>query len=100
MYNTSTQLQTTEGSRYIRMLCKHFAHKISAPYSEWRGDCEFVCGTATMLADGQSLRFELSADSSEGLDQTKHVIEDHLIRFAHREGLVALDWQDSRTTAD
>lgn len=85
---------TPNASRYIRMLCKHFAHKVPAEYTENRGDCQLPPGPAVMLASADSLRFEVSAENLEGIERARYIIEDHLIRFARKEGIESLDWQE------
>lgn len=93
MHSSHTTIKTADGSRYIRMLCKHFAHKIPAHYSEWHGACAFPCGAAALLADESSLRFKVESPSAEELLQTQSVLESHLQQFARKENLQPLDWE-------
>jgi hypothetical protein len=41
------------------------------------------------------LNIDIVSEDDAGLAQTKHIIEDHLIRFAFREKLEKLEWQDA-----
>ncbi len=92
MLHSHCTLPTLGASRYIRMLCKHFAHKIDASYSEWRGDCQFPCGRAELIADSQSLQFRVFAEDLPRLQQTQAILEDHLLRFASKENITGLAW--------
>lgn len=89
--------QTENGAKYLVQLCKHFAHKVEVVYSDTHGECRFSCGTALLDADDRGLRMEAVSPDIGQLVETEQVIERHLVRFAFREDLQALDWQ--RTTA-
>ncbi|MGE0282900.1 MAG: DUF2218 domain-containing protein [Rhizobiaceae bacterium] len=94
MPSSSATCQTTNASRYLQQLCKHFGHKVPVTFDERDGRCTFSCGTATLAADDDTLRIDVTAENIEGLAQTKHVIESHLLRFAFRENLPALAWSE------
>lgn len=93
MLIATARCQTPHADKYIQQLCKHFGHKIEASYAEGHGECRFSCGTAKMDAGAENLAIEVEATDAEGLKDTKHVIESHLIRFAFRENLPPLAWQ-------
>ncbi len=93
MKTSSTIIKTTEASSYIRKLCKHFVHKIKVTYNEKEGSAEFPFGRALMTADSETLRFDLSSDSFEGIRQIKYVLVTHLEKFAFRENLEIV-WKD------
>lgn len=93
MLEAAAYLETASGRKYLVQLCKHFAHKIEVSYSENHGDCRFVCGFSAMDADEKGLRIVVKAGDEAGLAQTQAIIESHLVRFAFREKLEALDWR-------
>lgn len=86
-------MKTENGAKYLVQLCKHFAHKIEVSYSESHGDCRFIGGSSALDADGEGLRMAVTADDEESLARIQSIIETHLVRFAFREKLEALDWQ-------
>ena len=93
MLEAAAYLETENGRKYLAQLCKHFAHKIEVSYTETQGECRFVCGTAILEADDKGLRMVATSDDAQGLAETQSVIESHLVRFAFRENLQALDWR-------
>ncbi len=93
MKTSSTTIKTTEGSSYIRKLCKHFVHKIKVTYDEKEGSAEFPFGRALMTADSETLRFDISSDSFEGISRIKYALVTHLEKFAFRENLEIV-WKD------
>jgi hypothetical protein len=93
LLQATTEWRTEHGGKYLVQLCKHFAHKIDVSYSETHGECRFACGTAILDADDGGLRILATAADKEQLTETESVIERHLVRFAFRENLEALQWQ-------
>ena len=93
MLESVAYLETASGPKYLVQLCKHFAHKIEVSYSENHGECRFSCGTGLLDADEKGLRIVAKAEDEQGLVDTQHVIESHLVRFAFREELQPLAWQ-------
>jgi len=94
MKRSTAIFKTEKGARYMGQLCKHFAHKIDAKFEGDMGYAKFDFGTANMQADTEGLLMSVEANDDETLARTKGVIESHLIKFAFREELEALDWQD------
>lgn len=93
MLESAAYLETENGQKYLVQLCKHFAHKITVSYTDSQGSCQFACGAARLDADTDGLRMIATAADAESLAQTQSIIESHLVRFAFRENLGALDWQ-------
>ena len=94
MLTSRSSFETDNASRYIAQLCKHFAHKVAASFDETRGEAALPSGPATMEARNGALHFEVQAETPEQLARGKHIIEDHIVRFAFREKLERLDWSD------
>ncbi|PJE31846.1 hypothetical protein SAMN06297129_1877 [Pseudooceanicola antarcticus] len=95
MQTATAHFETDQGSKYLQQLLKHFAHKIEVNYTETEGRAALPPGPAELRADATGLHMQVSAESDEGLDRAKHIIEDHLVRFAFRENLEKLDWQEA-----
>ncbi|MHA3976792.1 DUF2218 domain-containing protein [Halovulum sp. GXIMD14794] len=88
----TTSIATSNGSRYLQQLCKHFAHKIETSFTPEQGVCRFDFCEARMTADGVGLTITVVGDSVEGVDRGKAVIWSHLERFAFREDLPEPVW--------
>jgi hypothetical protein len=93
MIQAVAEWRTEHGRKYLVQLCKHFAHKIEVTYTDNHGECRFSCGTAVLDADDGGLTITAVAENPEQLAETESVIERHLVRFAFRENLEALQWQ-------
>lgn len=83
---------TPKASRYLQQLCKHFAHKVTVTYDDQKGQVDFPLGQAELTASLDRLEFFVQADTDEGLAKCQYILEDHITRFAFREGLQRLDW--------
>ncbi|MEQ9122914.1 MAG: DUF2218 domain-containing protein [Alphaproteobacteria bacterium] len=85
--------ETERASRYLQQLCKHFAHKVPATHSETEGRAELPGGVLTLTATPAALRMEVKGEGARELAKARYILEDHLLRFAFREGLMGLDWR-------
>jgi uncharacterized protein len=92
MIQSRAEWKTEHGRKYLVQLCKHFAHKIEVAYTEQHGECRFSCGTVVLDADDDGLTIVASAPDPEQLAETQSVMERHLVRFAFRENIEALNW--------
>lgn len=95
MHVTTGRFTTSNGSKYLQQLCKHFAHKIEVSFTETEGTCTFELGQAFLTADldGLTIRFELN--DAKSTEMAHQVIDKHLERFAFRENFTAMDWSDA-----
>ncbi|MCQ0969557.1 DUF2218 domain-containing protein [Paracoccus sp. TK19116] len=89
------RLETEHGQKYLVQLCKHFAHKIEASWSDDHGRVDFVYGPAVMTADPLGLTVRFDVDDLGHVEDAKSVIDRHLARFAHREGIEGLIWTET-----
>ncbi|WDZ76178.1 DUF2218 domain-containing protein [Ensifer adhaerens] len=81
-------------------MSKHFAHKITVGYTETDSVAAMPGGaTARMAACGDRLCFMVEAPDAEALQRAKDIIESHIVRFAFREKLKALDWSENEDRA-
>lgn len=92
MLVTTARFTTRNGPKYIAQLCKHFAHKIEATWSDNQGCAAFPTGLARMSADATGLDFRIEAADAKGLIQSRFAIDMHLVTFAHRENFMGLTW--------
>lgn len=88
-------VKTEHAARYLTQLCKHFAHKIDVSYEGNHGECRFVCGIATLDATEGELLIRASSPDDAQLEETRSVVERHLVRFAFREEIAPLQWVQS-----
>ena len=88
---------TPNGRKYMQQLCRHFAHKVEVVEGDTSGECRFSCGIAALTADEHGLQIEVTSGTSDDLEQTKSVIESHLLRFAFREDPGSLSWREIST---
>lgn len=94
MHTAHTSFQTENASRYLQQLCKHFGHKVDVEFDTSAGHVDFGIGQAELFAHPDRLEFVAQSPDAEGLQKTKSVLEDHIIRFAYREKPSSLNWSD------
>lgn len=91
--SSTGRIETTNASRYLQQLCKHWAHKFDVTFDESQGTVPFPNGAvARMSADPQTLSIAVDAADKESLERMKTVIVEHLDRFAFREAPLKADW--------
>ena len=101
---STAHIPTSEGSRYLRRLCKHWSHSLAVEFNDnggtvvfprdarganWPGDAKLV-----MHAHADTLECRLEASATGQLEALKGAVARHLDRFAFREAPLAFDWQD------
>lgn len=89
-----TQVPTEKASRYMQQLCKHWAHKMEVDFDAERGTVNFPTARLDMAATEDGLSLTLAPTGDEDIARLKSVVEDHLNRFAFREGELVYDWQE------
>ncbi|OWU83008.1 2,4-dihydroxyhept-2-ene-1,7-dioic acid aldolase [Oceanicola sp. 22II-s10i] len=92
MQTATARYETANGSRYLQQLCKHFGHKVEVEFDATSGRAALPPGPARMTADDKGLDIEVTGPDDAGLGRAKFIIEDHLKRFAFREGFSELTW--------
>lgn len=85
-------IATDEAARFVRMLCKHFAHKVKADWDDNNGWVEFAMGRCEMRADPDELHIQCQAANQSELEEVADTIKSHFDRFAQRQRLV-LNWR-------
>lgn len=91
MQQTGT-FETAKASHYLQQLCKHFAHKVEVEHTANAGWADLPPGRSTMRALDGVLEITVTADDADGLIRARAIIDDHLVRFAHRENFSAMNW--------
>lgn len=92
MIRQTGRFKTAHASKYMRQLCKHFAHKVPAACDETEGCVQFPFGPATLHASATELRAEITGADNVTLERGRAVIDSHLKTFAFREGFNQMDW--------
>ena len=85
-------IETAEGVKYLRRLCKHFSHKVPSSWDDSQGKVSFAMGDCLMLASGRNLTIRCVAGSYADVEEVAETIKSHFDRFTQTDGLV-LDWQ-------
>ena len=98
-YRANAQVETPKAERYMKALCNHFSHKVTAEYTDQRGNVQFGFGSCEMNADANTLVVRIEADDVENFGRVKQVIADHLERFSGDEAL-KLEWSDDVATRE
>lgn len=97
MIQSRAVIKTSNASRYLQQLCKHWSHKIeSLTYNESQAHIPFNEDiNLDMFADDKELAVEIKAGSEAEALRYEGVFASHIERFAFRE---TLDIHWNRTT--
>jgi len=95
MFIVTSTAKTASAAKYLQQLCKHFAHKVPAEWDAASGKVSFPFGLCFLEASQMCLRIRCEADDAQKIDRMKHVLDDHLERFAWREKL-KLEWCEAK----
>ena len=92
--SSEAHVVTSDPRRYLRMLCKHFRHKLPTTYDEMHGRIEFAGGTCDLDAEtiAGTLKLRLVSSDTEALSHVEDVVARHLKRFALNDPL-EVDWK-------
>lgn len=93
MFKGQAQVETEKAARYLKALCNHFSHKVTAEYTDNHGSVQFGFGSCEMDADGNKLIMHITADDAQNFERVKHVVGDHLTRFSGDEAL-QVEWTE------
>jgi uncharacterized protein len=104
-FSAVAMVPTSNGSRYLQQLCKHWAHDRAVVFTaecgtvvfprnsrgaDWPGD-----GLVTMVAHPDTLECRIDATAAAQRDGLKGALARHLDRFAFRESPLGFDWVDA-----
>lgn len=95
---------TSQASRYLQQVCKHWAHNLEVSFTpeagiivfprdargaSWAGD-----GVVTFQAGSRHLECGIDASEPGQLEGLKAAVARHLDRFAFREAPLPFAWRD------
>ena len=80
-------IETSKAERFMKALCNHFARKVTARYEGDKGYIEFGDGKCEITATSSALKFQVEAETAEGLDHVKRAVVKHLERFTPGEDI-------------
>lgn len=99
MPHATAAIATADGSRLIKRLCTHWAHKLEVSFDEAAARVAFDADTITTLAARPgTLEARITAPDDARLAQIQDVVASHLQRMARGETL-EITWQSGHTTA-
>ncbi len=81
-------IETAEGGKYLRRLCKHFSHKVPASWDNSQGKVSFAMGDCLMSASASTLTVRCVAANNDDVEEVAETIKSHFDRFAKTDGLV------------
>lgn len=92
MHRAHTTITTPKAARYLKALCNHFSHKVTAEYTDNDGTVQFGFADCTMQATDYTLTIHVEAETDENFGRVKYVVSDHLERFSGDEALKVI-WE-------
>lgn len=93
MASLTAIVPTSQGSRYLQQLCKHWSHKFDTAFDAQQGRIAFPMGPISMAAGPESLTVTIEPGEGTDVERFKQVVADHLDRFAFREAPLTFDWR-------
>jgi hypothetical protein len=101
--SSAASVPTSNGSRYLQQLCKHWAHNLEVEFTPEHGRVTFprdarganhrADAIVTFDARPESLDVHVDASSEVQLEGVRGAVERHLDRFAFREAPLTFDWK-------
>lgn len=89
------RVPTASASRYLQQLAKHWSHKMEVTFTAEEGTIVFPSGARLeMRADTETLDLALHVPADGDVARMRKVVEEHIDRFAFREGPLTYDWSD------
>lgn len=89
MTQSTTTIATSNGSRYLQQLCKHWGHRAEATFDAHQGVVDFGGGErVTLAASPDSLTITIEEPDPAKLEGFEQAVVDHIQRFGFRETLV------------
>jgi len=89
----TANVPTTQGSRYLQQLCKHWSHKFETEFDAERGVIAFPMGPIRLTAGAEALTVTIEPNEGADVERFKQVVAEHLDRFAFREAPLRFDWR-------
>ncbi|WP_019339128.1 DUF2218 domain-containing protein [Stutzerimonas stutzeri] len=92
MLSSTVQIQTSDPSRLIRRLCKHWSHKFEVDFDDRHGHIVLGDTQCSLTAKENSLIATLQTADEEQLTRMETVVADHLQRMSADETF-SFAWQ-------
>jgi hypothetical protein len=86
-FKQHARVETAYPARFMKQLCRHFAHKIPADFDDERGSIVFSDGRCDLSVEPETLVLVATGETPEGAAHVADVIARHLVRFGFRSGL-------------
>jgi hypothetical protein len=85
MHSSTVQIETSNPSRLIRRLCKHWSHKFEVSFDDQQGHIAFGDAQCLLTAGDGSLTAQVQTEDEAQLAQMETVVADHLQRMSADE---------------
>ena len=102
-HSAAATVPTTNASRYLQQLCKHWSHNLAVTFTAEEGKITFPAdasgksfpaeATVTLQARETALEVLVDATAPDKLEGLKVAVASHLDRFAFREAPLAFGWR-------
>ncbi len=92
MLSAKLQLKAVKSHAYFDSLCKHFGRKVEVAREEDAATVAFPMGDCYMSVVGETMLFTVKAETEEGLEKAKNVIESHALRYGELKNSEAI-WE-------
>ena len=102
-HSATAKVPTSNASRYLQQLCKHWSHNLAVTFTAEEGTITFPADVrgksfpaeAKVLLQARETTLDVLVDASapEQLEGLKGAVASHLDRFAFREAPLAFEWR-------
>ena len=102
-HSAAATVPTSNASRYLQQLCKHWSHNLAVTFTAEEGTITFPADVrgksfpaqaiVTLQARETALDVLVDASAPDQLEGLKGAVASHLDRFAFREAPLAFDWR-------
>lgn len=86
------KVPTDHGTRYVRQLCKHWAHKFEVEQVSGKATIRVANALITLESSAERLTVAITAADIAAVKRLKPVLAAHLDRFAFREAPLLFEW--------
>jgi len=92
MLSSTVQIQTSDPSRLIRRLCKHWSHRFEVDFDDHHGHIALGDTRCSLAAGDDSLTATLLSQDEAPLARMESVVAEHLQRMSADETF-SFTWQ-------